>query len=501
MSTVAAATPGRPRAGRLLRTLSDERLVARVRSGDQAAFEVVYDRYHRQLLSFCRHMLGSREEAEDALQHTCISAYQALQSDDRPIQLKAWLFTIARNRCLTMLRARREHADVADHEPAVDGLAGEVQRRADLRELLADMHRLPEEQRAALVLSELGAHSHEEIAVILNVRKEKVKALVFQAREQLSGARAAREADCTEIREQLATLRGGALRRTQLRRHVETCPGCAAFRAEVQRQRAAMAVMLPVVPGVALKSSILGAVFGGGGAASGLGGGGALLTGGGAAGALGAAGAGGGGGLFAMIGAQGVAVKALAVLAVAGGAGGTGYVAVEELSGAPEGRAQSATPATRAVPATPGVTSATPAVPATPSPVAIERRATPAAAKKAQGEAATSAKAKADRATKSRRASSTGRDRAAERSAARKGSAKSVARSRRPAAVPKRSGEKHTTSVTKADPQTERPRPARPRSKSRITSRLGSRLRESTATAGGSTTRTDADRGRSTEAR
>ena len=75
MSAVAAVAPSRSLPGRLLRTLSDERLVARVRLGDQAAFEVVYDRYHRSLLSFCRHMLGNAEEAEDALQQGCISAY------------------------------------------------------------------------------------------------------------------------------------------------------------------------------------------------------------------------------------------------------------------------------------------------------------------------------------------------------------------------------------------------------------------------------------------
>jgi len=470
MSTVAAAQPARPFAGRLVRTLSDERLVARVRRGDQAAFEVVYDRYHRQLLSFCRHMLGSNEEAEDALQQTCISAYEAMRSDDRPIQLKAWLFTIARNRCLTMLRARREHADIHDHEPTVDGLVPEVQRRADLRELLADLHRLPEDQRAALVLSELGAHSHEEIAVILGVRKEKVKALVFQARDQLSGARAAREVDCSEIREQLATLRGGALRRTQLRRHVETCPGCAAFRADVQRQRAAMAVMLPVIPGAALKSSVLGAVFGGGGAASGLGGGGALAAGGGAAaGALGTAGTG-GGGLFAMIGAQGAAVKALAILAVAGGAGGTGYVAVEELSASSERPANSATPATPAVPAVPGVAPATPAVPATPSATALERRA-------AAAERAKKAKTKA----KARRKGDKARGR--ERAAKAKRSGKETSRARRSSNP---SGARGTTRTKPAATTRSTGRPAlktrttRTRTKTRVTRRRGTTLEEST---------------------
>src|SRR5919106_981712 len=57
---------------------SDSDLVARVRSGDEGAFEAIYDRYHRGLLAFCRHMLGGRHDAEDALQLSLVSAYRAL---------------------------------------------------------------------------------------------------------------------------------------------------------------------------------------------------------------------------------------------------------------------------------------------------------------------------------------------------------------------------------------------------------------------------------------
>ncbi len=62
---------------RLLRLASDERLVEHVRAGRSAAFEVLFDRHHRGLLAFCRHMLGSPEEAEDAVQHTFMAAYRA----------------------------------------------------------------------------------------------------------------------------------------------------------------------------------------------------------------------------------------------------------------------------------------------------------------------------------------------------------------------------------------------------------------------------------------
>ena len=309
---------------RSLRGADDRRLVAQVRSGDEAAsrnaFEVLFDRHHRGVLAFCRHMLGSLEEAEDAVQHTFSSAYRALLADGRDIALRAWLYAIARNRCLSMLAARREQVPLDDVEgvlPSTAGLASEVEQRHDLRELLADLQRLPPDQRAALVLAELEAHSHKEIADILGVPQAKVKALVFQARETLMIRRQARDTNCTEIREQLSVLRGGALRRRELRRHVEACEACQAFEAEVRRQRAGMALILPVVPTFALKNSTLASAFASTGttAAAGVG---AISSGGAVAGGI-------------AVGTKAAAVKALAVLAVAGGAGGGGYVAVAEL--------------------------------------------------------------------------------------------------------------------------------------------------------------------------
>jgi RNA polymerase sigma factor (sigma-70 family) len=262
---------------------SDERLVAHVRAGSEAAFEVLYDRHHRGILGFCRHMLGSVEEAEDALQHTFMAAYRDLVRADKPIQLRAWLYTIARNRCLTTLRARRERPLGEADEVPTENLASEVERRQDLRDLLSDLSGLPVDQRAALVLAELGAVSHDEIATVLDVPREKVKALVFQARTSLIASRKARDTPCQEIREQLASLRGGALRRTTLRRHLRECPGCRAFQAEVVAQRRALAVALPVLPTLGLKQTALAAAFGsgsagGGAAAAAAGGGGALAA-------------------------------------------------------------------------------------------------------------------------------------------------------------------------------------------------------------------------------
>jgi RNA polymerase sigma factor (sigma-70 family) len=276
--------PRRPK--RLLATAGDERLVEQIRRGSEAAFEVAFERHGKGILSFCRHMLGSQDEAEDVVQHTFAAAYRDLLRDQRAIKLKPWLYTIARNRCLSVLRARREDLLESPEVPTA-GLHDQVQQRADLRELLHDLRELPDEQRAALLLAEVGDMPHAEIAQVLDCEAAKVKALVFRARSGLIERRQARETPCEEIREQLASLSGGALRRSQLRHHLRGCAGCREFREEMGRQRSMLGLALPVTPSLALKSSVMGALGLGGGA---LGGG--ALGGGAAAGGLGAAAAG-----------------------------------------------------------------------------------------------------------------------------------------------------------------------------------------------------------------
>ncbi len=260
---------------------SDDELIAGVRGSDTAAFEEIYDRYARGILAFCAHMLGSREAAEDALQLTFVSAYRALRSGQNSIALRPWLYTIARNRCLSELRARRDAIGVdeltTDHQ-VFEGLADQVQRREDLREMLDDMQRLPADQRAALVLFELGDHPQKDIASVLGVRTEKVKALVFQAREALVRGRQARQHPCGDIREQLATMEGRIPARSLLRAHIDRCAGCQSFEHEVRHQRAALAVILPVALAGELKSSILGSALHSGAVAAACGGGGGAVA-------------------------------------------------------------------------------------------------------------------------------------------------------------------------------------------------------------------------------
>ena len=164
---------------------------------------------------------------------------------------------------------------------------------------------------------------------MLGVRREKVKALVFQARETLMGWRTARETPCATVREQLETPRGRALGRGTIRRHVELCTGCADYEAAVRCQRAALAIALPVVPAAGLRAAVLGSAAGGSGLGAAVGAGGATSAAGGLAG----------------LGASGVAAKVLLVGALVGGIGVAGHAGVQRPQ---TGRAAGATPAPHA---------------------------------------------------------------------------------------------------------------------------------------------------------
>ena len=320
-----------------------------IADGDAEAFAALYERHHRGLLSFCRHTLGSREEAEDVVQHTFLAAYRQLGEQGRTLEApRAWLYTVARNGCLTLLRTRRESGRESA-EPATAGLADEVQRRADLRDLLSDVAELPEDQRSALILSELGDLSHDEIAEILGRPTAQIKALVFRARSALIEGRDARDTTCSDIREQLSTLTGGSLRRGSLRRHLRVCTGCSEFREQVRRQRTALGIVLPVVPTIGLGDTLAaasgaGSMGGAGLAGAGVGGAGAPTVG----------VVAGSSKVFAGLALKAGALKTVAVVATTGAVAAGGGVAVERSGGSdPRPPAESRVGAQRAAPADP----------------------------------------------------------------------------------------------------------------------------------------------------
>src|ERR1700761_6179083 len=281
----------------LLKLQGDEKLIAMARGGNPGAFETIVDRYQGRLLGFCRQMLGSTEDAEDVLQEVFVNAYRAMLADEREINLRPWLYRIARNRCLNHLRNPSADAQESmDMVPEVEAAstAEKVHNREEFRQILSDVNKLPETQRAALLLREMDALSYEDIAAAMETTVPSVKSLLVRARISLAEASQARLLTCGEVRVELSEAAEG-LRKVSapVRRHVRECEECADFRSQVRSNEKALAALFPVGPLIAFKGFIaskLGLGSGGAGAGAGAAGASAAGAGAGAVGGLGALG-------------------------------------------------------------------------------------------------------------------------------------------------------------------------------------------------------------------
>ena len=266
----------------LLRLRSDDQLLALFRAGSDEAFNVLHDRYRQRLFAYVRQMLSaqSRQDAEDVLQDVFVRAFGALRSDARPVNVRAWLYRVAHNRCIDHLRRPQPApADVFEmsrtplHDPVED-----AQRREDLQRLVTDVGRLPEQQRSALLMREIDGMSYADLAGALDVTVPAVKSLLVRARLGLVEAAAARSTDCVVIREDLASAFDRGVKASgRARRHMRECSGCREYRGALRSVRSSFAALSPGVGGAAaLMAKLFG--LGGGGAAAG----GAAVSGGGA---------------------------------------------------------------------------------------------------------------------------------------------------------------------------------------------------------------------------
>jgi RNA polymerase sigma factor (sigma-70 family) len=245
----------------LLRLQSDERLIALTRRGQHAAFETLCARYQSRLLAFCRHMLASREDAEDVLQEVFTAAFNAVLADERAINVRPWLYRIARNRSLNHLRrASALGVDSMDVHFADHGIStgDRVLRRESFRELIADVHELPETQRTALLLREIDALSYEQISQAMETTVPSVKSLLVRARISLAEAAEARQLSCDQVRLELGEMAEGLSKlSTPARRHVRGCERCTFFKKQLKQNNHALAAIMPVGALVLVKKLLL----------------------------------------------------------------------------------------------------------------------------------------------------------------------------------------------------------------------------------------------------
>jgi len=183
----------------------------RAHAGDHQAFAALTDPYRRELQLHCYRILGHVQDAEDALQETLLSAWRAWESFEQRSTLRSWLYRIATNRCLNMLRdsGRRpattsavaspppeatRYAEVLWLEPYPDALlegivdsAAGPEARYETREavtlaFLTALHRLPPRQRAVLVLRDVLGFSATEVAAMLDTTRTSVNSALIRAR-------------------------------------------------------------------------------------------------------------------------------------------------------------------------------------------------------------------------------------------------------------------------------------------------------------------------------
>src|ERR687883_1852101 len=156
---------------------------------DTARATDLYERFAPRIFGYCLHRLGSREEAEDAVQTTFLNAFRGLSRGVVPASESAWLFKIAENVCLSRHRAafRRRRVEAPGDLAAVEDTVAAPPRADDelipLEDALAEM---PEAQRRALLLREWQGLSYREIATELEVSQSAVETLIFRARRSLA---------------------------------------------------------------------------------------------------------------------------------------------------------------------------------------------------------------------------------------------------------------------------------------------------------------------------
>ena len=252
----------------------DERLARLAGAGDERAFAALYDRYHQQLYRYCRSMLRNDADAQDALQSTMAAAFGALGRGRRDAPLRPWLFRIAHNESVSLVRKRRPEEELSaasvTQEASVEELVEERQR---LQLLLADLRELPDRQRGALVMRELSGLSHEEIGIAIGASVGAAKQTIFEARRSLAEFAEGRTMDCEAIRRSISDDDGRAMPGRRIRAHLRDCSGCAAFAASISERRGQLRAIAPPLPAAAA-AGLLARILGSGSSHSGSGAGG-----------------------------------------------------------------------------------------------------------------------------------------------------------------------------------------------------------------------------------
>ena len=244
--------------------MRDSEVVASIVAGDPEGLATAYDRYADPLCKYCRTLVSDPAEAADAVQDTFVIAVSRLDGLRDPDRFRAWLYTVARNESLRILRARKG-TSAPDEAPGVNDESadvGEPAERGDLRTLLDNAAEgLNPGEREVIELQLRQGLESAEVARVLGVSRHHAHAMLSRARDQLEAClavllvgRAGRD-DCVELGSMLPGWDGRltVLLHKRVHLHIEHCATCSARRAFEMRP----VMLLGLSPAAALATGAL----------------------------------------------------------------------------------------------------------------------------------------------------------------------------------------------------------------------------------------------------
>ena len=257
----------------IARLLPERKLLAAAAKGDERAFAQLYHRFHQPLYRYLCGLLSDPHEAEDALQNTFLQALRSVRAGATVKAVRPWLFRIAHNEGVGLIRRRQRPVEPASQEEGGPSLEQVAEQRADLAQLVEDLRALGVRQRAALLLHELNGLPVAEVGEALGCSAGAAKQLLFEARTALHDFAEGRSMECELVRMQISERDGRLLRGRKVAAHLRSCPGCRQFREEIEQRRLALNALIPPLSPLAagaLLSRLIGAAKGSGpGSASG----------------------------------------------------------------------------------------------------------------------------------------------------------------------------------------------------------------------------------------
>lgn len=174
------------------RAMDEQEIIREILNGNLDAYEKIVNRYCDRINNLCYRYLFDMEEARDATQDVFIKAYHGLKNWEPKAQFHTWLYRIAINHCLNLLRRRKivkfQTLDSPSSKPLISSNAGDerlMQKQHELR-IKKYINRLPESQRTVIILYFYQQLSYREIADVLKISLSSVESRLFRAKKKLA---------------------------------------------------------------------------------------------------------------------------------------------------------------------------------------------------------------------------------------------------------------------------------------------------------------------------